>query len=125
MNTKIACFLLIFCGFFLKTIQAQELQARHQGIASWYSAADPSIHPFTASGEAFDDTKPTCASWDFPFGTYLKVVNLANGKSVVCRVNDRGPNPSLKRTIDLTKSSFKKIADTRQGLIQVAVIPLL
>ncbi len=94
------------------------------GIASWYSEIDPGINLHTANGEIFDDSRLTCASWDFPFGTRLKVTNQANGKSVVCRVNDRGPHKRLERLIDLTKNAFNRIASTRQGLIRVSVTPL-
>ena len=94
------------------------------GIASWYSEADPWINRHTASGEIFDDTKLTCASWDFPFGTRLKITNLSNGKSVICIVNDCGPAKRLGRSVDLTKAAFRKIADPRLGLVKVSVTPL-
>ena len=94
------------------------------GTASWYSETDPGINLHTANGEIFDDSKLTCASWEFPFGTLLKVTNQGNGKSVVCRVNDRGPHKRLKRAIDLTKTAFSKINNPRQGLIRVAITPI-
>lgn len=94
------------------------------GTASWYSETDPGINLHTANGEIFDDTQLTCASWHFPFGTYLKVINEGNGKSVVCRVNDRGPAKRLNRVIDLTKGAFSRIAPVRRGLIRVSVTPL-
>ena len=94
------------------------------GIASWYSEADAGINLHTANGEVFDDSQLTCASWNFPFGTYLKVTNRLNGKSVVCRVNDRGPHKRLERLIDLTKTAFRKIANPRQGLLRVSVTPV-
>lgn len=93
-------------------------------IASWYSEKDPFINKHTANGEIFDDRQMTCASWDYPFGTRLQVVNLANGKTVACRVNDRGPSKRLGRKIDLTKAAFHKIADLRKGLIRVSVAVL-
>lgn len=93
------------------------------GIASWYSETDRNIKEFTASGEKFNDRDSTCASWDFPFGERLLVVNTLNGKWVVCRVNDRGPSKRLRREIDLTKAVFKKIANPDRGLTVVAVIP--
>lgn len=95
-----------------------------QGIASWYSETDPFINKHTANGEVFDDSKLTCASWHHPFNTRLKVTNLSNGKSVVCRVNDRGPAKRLNRVIDLTIGAFKKIAPARKGLIRVSVTKL-
>ena len=93
------------------------------GIASWYSKTDKNINEQTASGEKFNDRKMTCASWDYPFGQRLVVINAFNGKWVVCRVNDRGPGKRLGREIDLTKRAFKKIANLKMGLIYVTVIP--
>lgn len=93
------------------------------GIASWYSEEDENIQKHTASGELFDDEAMTCASWDYPFGKKLLVINLFNAKWIVCRVNDRGPAKRLGRKIDLTKSAFRKIANSEIGLIFAAVIP--
>lgn len=95
------------------------------GVASWYSETDPFINKHTANGEVFDDSQMTCASWDYPFGTKLEVTNLVNKKSVVCRVNDRGPAKRLNRKIDLSKAAFKKIADPRKGLtrVKISVVP--
>ena len=94
------------------------------GVASWYSRNDKGVKKHTASGEKFNDTRLTCASWDFPFGTRLLVVNVLNGKWVVCRVNDRGPNKRLKREVDLTKAAFGKIANPKRGLSYVAFLPV-
>lgn len=91
------------------------------GIASWYSETDAGINRHTANGEVFDDAKLTCASWYHDFGTLLKVTNLKNGKSVVCRVNDRGPHKRLGRIIDLTITAYRRIADVHSGLVRVSV----
>ncbi|HTL48991.1 MAG TPA: septal ring lytic transglycosylase RlpA family protein [Verrucomicrobiae bacterium] len=93
------------------------------GRSSWYSRNDPGINPRTANNEKFDDNAMTCASYDYPFQEELLVINAMNGKWVVCRVNDRGPNKRLNRKIDLTKAAFRKIARTRKGLINVTIIP--
>ncbi|MBI3317322.1 MAG: septal ring lytic transglycosylase RlpA family lipoprotein [Candidatus Omnitrophica bacterium] len=95
-----------------------------QGVASWYSEDSPGVGEITASGERFNDSQNTCASWRFNFGTNVRVRNLANGKWVICRVNDRGPAKRLKRLIDLTPAAFRQIADLKQGLIQVGVTPV-
>lgn len=66
----------------------------------------------------------TCASWFYPIGTMLKVSNLSNSKSVIVRVNDRGPNNRLVkkgRIIDLSPQAFKCIADLKEGIISVAI----
>jgi len=92
-------------------------------LASWYSRTDPGVRRHTANGEIFDDTQWTCAAWDMPFGTSVRVTNIQNGKSVICRVNDRGPRKQLGRKIDLSKAAFKKIADLRRGVIKVTLQP--
>ena len=96
-----------------------------EGVASWYSAGDPGVVPWTASTEPFNDRALTCAMWGVPFHTRLRVTNLGNGRSVVVRVNDRGPAEDLvltqNRVLDLTKAAFATIADPGQGLIRVRV----
>ena len=104
--------------------QTQDLPLKFYGVASWYSESDPFINLRTANGEIFDDTKLTCASWDFPFGTLLEVTHLDSGRKVICRVNDRGPSKRLHRLIDLTLGTFRQIADPRQGLVAVSLQPL-
>ncbi len=91
-----------------------------KGNASWYSQNDPGILLTTANMERFDDSLLTCAVWDLPFNTILKVTNLENGKSVLVRVNDRGPARRLNRPIDLTKEAFSRIADLDKGLADVS-----
>jgi len=90
--------------------------------ASWYSVAGSS--PLTASGQTLQDDGMTCASWDYPFGTVLKVTNLENGKSVQVVVNDRGPAKRLYakgRRLDLSKGAFACISDLKKGIISVNV----
>lgn len=94
------------------------------GVASWYSETDKHINEKTANGEVFDDNAMTCASWYHDFGERLLVINFLNGKWVVCRVNDRGPNKRLNREIDLTKAAFKRISNPRRGLVYVTVTPV-
>ncbi len=102
-------------------IETPLFETLYFGVASWYSEKDKFINKHTANGEVFDDTQMTCASWDFKFGTLLEVKNLTNGKSIVCRVNDRGPNKRLNRLIDLTKAAFKKLDSPHRGLVPVTV----
>jgi len=92
-----------------------------KGKASWYSQNDPGILLTTANMELFDDSQLTCAMWDMPFNTILKVTNMENGKSVVVRVNDRGPAKRLNRSIDLTKAAFSRISDLEKGLADVSI----
>jgi len=112
----IAVAALAFFTFMLPVVT----KAGNAEIASWYGGGEK-LNKYTANGEIFDPKKLTCASWDHPFDTRLKVINAENGKSVIVRVNDRGPNKRLGRAIDLTKLAFSKIADTRKGLAFVRI----
>ncbi len=92
------------------------------GRASWYSQQDPGINKHTANNEIFDDTDLTAAMWDVPVHQRIKVTNLSNGKSVIVRVNDRGPHRRFVargRVIDLSKSAFATIASLKKGLINI------
>jgi len=93
----------------------------YKGMASWYSERDTGILATTANMERFNERERTCAIWDIPFNTILKVTNLENNKSVYVRVNDRGPAKRLNRAIDLTKGAFSDIADLKDGLISVSI----
>lgn len=75
----------------------------------------------TANGERFNQNAMTCASNTHKFGTHLKVTNTANGKSVVCRVNDRGGFSKYGVTLDLSKGAFAQIASLSQGHARVTI----
>ena len=83
--------------------------------ASWYG--DECAGKPTANGELFDPSAMTCAMWDVPFDTRVKV--QLGPRFVVVRVNDRGPAKRLNRGIDLSEAAFSKLADTDAGLIKV------
>lgn len=108
---------IILC--FLWLIHTANASVANFGIASWYGA-ERQGKP-TANGEIFHPEGYSCASWNYPFGTWLLVRNIGNGKSVVCRVNDRGPNKRLHRSIDLSRAAFSQIANTRLGLVRVTI----
>lgn len=95
-----------------------------KGVASWYGHQSLKIKKHTADGSIFRENSLTCASWDYRFGTKLKVTNLKNGKTVICEVNDRGPAKKLDRIIDLSKGAFKRIGSLKEGLVHVSVTPL-
>ena len=90
------------------------------GIASWYGGSER-LNRYTANGEIFDPDGFTCASWDYPLGTKLRVTNVVNNKNVIVRVNDRGPNKRFGRAIDLTKNAFKNIECPKKGLVMVKI----
>ena len=88
-----------------------------QGAASWYG---PGFHGRkTASGERFNSGSLTAAHRTLPFGTRVRVVNKKNGRSVVVRINDRGPY-ARGRVIDLSHASAKAIGVN--GVAQVALV---
>ncbi|RQM76281.1 septal ring lytic transglycosylase RlpA family protein [Aeromonas jandaei] len=88
------------------------------GYASYY--ADSYHGKKTASGELYRNNLNSAAHMELPFGSMVRVTNLANGKSVVVKVNDRGAFKS-GRIIDLSKSAFGSIANIREGVIKVKV----
>jgi rare lipoprotein A len=72
----------------------------------------------TASGERFNPDAMTAAHKTLPFGTRVRVTNLANGKQVTVRINDRGPY-GAGRCLDLTTAAFKMIGSTSTGVLNV------
>lgn len=83
-----------------------------RGTASWYG---PGFHGRkTASGERFNSNDMTAAHRSLPFGTRLRVVNETNGRSVIVRVNDRGPF-AHRRIIDLAKGPAQALGLTAAG----------
>lgn len=88
------------------------------GMASWYGASFQG-RP-TASGEPFDMNALTAAHPSLPFGTRVRVTNLANGRSVVLRINDRGPYKK-RRIIDVSRRAAAHLGFLRAGLAKVRV----
>jgi rare lipoprotein A len=95
--------LTLFAGIFLFTVSAEA------STASWYDCAKPgqcSKSRRTANGEKFNPNALTAAHRTLPFGTKVRVTH--KGKSVIVRINDRGP--FIKgRTIDLSRAAARKI----------------
>ncbi|OGI06940.1 MAG: hypothetical protein A3I68_03910 [Candidatus Melainabacteria bacterium RIFCSPLOWO2_02_FULL_35_15] len=130
---------LIFCllSFFILTILAVRANFKDEvreilyygkegalrgqiwyGNASWYG---PHWHGrTTSSGETFNKNKLTAAHRTLPFNTMVKVTNLKNNKSVIVRVNDRGPFKA-GRIIDLSEEAADKIDAKKQGISYVKV----
>ncbi len=99
------------------------------GIASWYGyeTLRQNKGRMTANGEVFDPTQMTAAHKYLPLPTHVKVTNLENNRSVIVRVNDRGPFPSDRnpssgnRIIDLSAGAAKKLGYYGKGLARVKV----
>ncbi len=105
-------FLTFFCG------QAYAKKFVQYGWASWYG---PEFHGRrTASGEPYNMYAYTAAHPTLPFGTYLIVTNLSNGKKVIVRVNDRGPFKK-GRIIDLSYAAAKKLGIVGSGTAYVKI----
>ena len=90
----------------------------HEGEASFYGG---SFHgKKTASGERFDQNKPTAASRELPLGSKVTVTNQGNGKSVEVIVNDRGPYVD-GRVIDLSTMAARQLDMIEEGVAPVRV----
>ncbi len=91
---------------------------KFRGIASFYS--DQYQGKKTASGEVFDMYGLTAAHQQFPFDTWLEVRNLSNGRTVIVRVNDRGPFIE-GRILDLSYGAAKEIDMILKGIQEVEI----
>lgn len=88
------------------------------GTASFYGPGFAGKR--TANGERFDPSALTCAHRTLPFGTRVRVTNLSNGRSVIVRVNDRGPFHG-HRLIDLSEGAARRLDMIRSGTVRVRV----
>jgi rare lipoprotein A len=102
-----------------KTQKTTEKSARIlYGQASYYASKFEGRK--TANGEIFRHAKLTAACNSLPLGTWIKVTNLRNGKSVVVKTNDR-LHPKTKRLVDLTHTAAQKLGFIKSGLTRVKV----
>jgi rare lipoprotein A len=92
---------------------AAETQVASHGLASFYTEGTR-----TASGERFDTHELTAAHRTLPFGTRLRVTNVATGRSVTVRVNDRGPFVS-GRVVDVSYSAAETLGMVEGGIAKV------
>ena len=90
-----------------------ETQFASHGVASFYSDEQQ-----TANGEKFDPNAMTAAHRSLPFGTKLRVTNLATGRSVTVRVNDRGPYIA-GRVVDVSYSAAESLGIVGRGIAKV------
>jgi len=87
-------------------------------LASHYGVGDGYHGQTTANGERYNAYGKSVAHKWLPFGTRLRVTNQSNGKSVIVRVNDRGPYVG-SRDLDLSYGAFSSIASPNQGVANV------
>jgi rare lipoprotein A (peptidoglycan hydrolase) len=91
------------------TVRVAQSGSDQSGRASWYALG-------LRSPESL-----TCASTTYPRGTYLQVTSQRSGKTVVCLVNDYGPEAWTGRPIDLSLGSFRVIEDPSRGTVPVSI----
>jgi len=96
----------------IKQTPAMQGELPQTGNASWYGPQHQGKR--TASGEIFDQGLFTAAHRTLPFGSKIKVTNLANGKSVEVKINDRGPFAE-DRIIDLSQGAAKALEMLQSG----------
>jgi rare lipoprotein A len=112
--------LIAFAAIATLLLSSRESQAASVqcGKASWYDLTSK-----TASGEYANPKAMTAAHRTLPFGTKVRVTNKNNGKSVILRINDRGPF-IRGRIIDVTKGAAYKLGFVNNGVTNVKVEPL-
>lgn len=109
---------LLILVFILLGYTQQTFSQEENGLASWYG---PGFHTnTTAGGEVFDMNKLTAAHPSLPFDTRVRVTNLRNKKSVVVRINDRGPFVK-NRIIDVSREAARKLDILHSGVAPVRV----
>jgi rare lipoprotein A len=109
MTTKIAATAAATLAAGLMLAASTGSASAQCGRASWYA-----LHSKTASGERMNPSAMTAAHRSLPFGTKVLVTNKKNGKSVVLRINDRGP--FIKgRVIDVSKGAAQKLGFISAG----------
>ncbi len=96
-------------------VRSQRVQ---YGVASWYGGHDQGR--MMASGRPFNEYSMVAAHRTLPLGTRVRVTDLRNGRSVVVRIMDRGPNVG-GRVIDLSKEAAMRLGFVRRGLAPVRI----
>jgi rare lipoprotein A len=94
-------------------LNAHPTASSSYGVASFYTEDE-----WTASGERFNTRAMTAAHPTLPFGTRLRVTNVTNGRSVVVRINDRGPYVP-GRVVDLSESAAETLGMVDRGIVKV------
>lgn len=117
VNSILSMYLASSCTFgHAKTASPKTEAESHTGIASYY--ANKFHGRKTASGERFDQNGLTAMHQTLPFGTRIRVTNLANNRSVVLKVNDRCHSRN-RRSLDLTRRAARELGFLSAGLARV------
>jgi rare lipoprotein A len=122
ISRGLACLLILFilqaCSAIPGKKDSNWIGYTESGKASYYAMKFHSKK--TASGEIYDYTKKTAAHKTLPFGTNIRVTNIKNDKSVIVKINDRGPFVK-GRIVDLSGAAFSSIANLDAGIIEVKI----
>jgi rare lipoprotein A len=147
MNKLITAMLsIVLCGFFSNPISTAEAAKRggpkhhhnktaskhhrhhytrhhngKQGMASWYGPQFQGKK--TANGERFDMYAMTAAHNSLPLSSYAEVTNLRNKRTVIVRINDRGPFHG-NRVMDLSYAAAKELGIQKSGMAEIKITPL-
>ena len=109
----VGCFMSSGCGSVSKGEIALDLGITDRGVASWYGKE---FHGRpVANGEIFDMTALTAANRKLPLGSWVRVVNLTNGKQVHVRINDRGPYIA-GRMLDVSRAAAAELGMLNTGI---------
>ena len=103
-------------------VPAEQPEYSEKGLASWYMPAGDSA--LTTNGEVYDVNIPSARHKTLPLPSIVKITNLENNKSVIARVNDRGPMVN-NRLIDVSQSAARELGMPASGtaLVQVDLMP--
>jgi rare lipoprotein A len=115
---KGAAIAVAYCAFSATAFANTSDAGAQTGTASYYSDDRQDLR--TANGEYYDRETLTAAHPTLPLGSWVKVTNLDNGRSVDVRINDRN-DPDSGRMIDLSKAAAKAVGMIRAGLAQVRI----
>ena len=122
ISTGFLCLLIFFTVLGCSSVPTERdskwIGYTQSGKASYYAMKFQSKK--TASGELYDRAEKTAAHKKLPFGTKVKVTNTKNSKSVIVKINDRGPFVK-GRIVDLSSSAFSSIANLDAGVIEVKI----
>lgn len=127
--TKLCLLFWLATSMFFTSVQAQRGESQpvkkatpkakiQYGMASFYSNKFNGRK--TANGEIFNNQKLTAAHNTLPLGTYVRVTNLRNGRTVIVKINDRLHRRN-KRIIDLSRAGASKLGFIKSGLTRVKI----
>lgn len=117
MKRGILVIIMMISTFGLYSFKMDAAKDAKTSFASYYH--DKFNGRKTANGEIFSNAKMTAANLRLPFGTKVKITNIRNNKSVVVRINDRGPF-CKDRSFDLSRAAFKAIGNESAGTLPIA-----